>query len=127
MGCYGIGVTRLLACLAEHHHDDRGLIWPRSVAPYSIIIMALRGAEAESEALYQTLKAHQVPVILDDRDSQPGAKFHDADLIGIPMRVTISQRTLADEQVEIKLRTGREGQRIHKNEAVQFILEWLKK
>ncbi len=124
MGCYGIGVTRLLACLAEHHHDEKGLRWPKSVAPYQLIIVALRGAEAESEALYKALKAKNVAVILDDRDVQPGTKFHDADLIGIPLRITMSKRSLANEQVEFKLRSDEAHSNVHQSEILQKIVDW---
>lgn len=106
MGSYGIGVTRLMACLAEHHHDTNGLCWPQSVAPYQLHIVALRGAKAEAEALYQAFKATNITVLLDDRDAQPGIKFHDADLIGCPLRVTLGKRTLAENKAELKRRTS---------------------
>ena len=127
MGCYGIGVTRLLACLAEHYNDKHGLCWPKAVAPYHIYIVALRGAEEASQQLYQTLTTQGHTVILDDRDSQPGQKFHDADLIGIPLRLTLSQRTLASRQVEFKQRTSNETKLIDIDSVVDFVGNWLKK
>ena len=108
MGSYGIGVTRLLACLADHYHDKNGLCWPISIAPYQLHIIALRGAEAEAALLYQQFKAAKIATIYDDRDVQPGVKFHDADLVGCPFQLTISKRTLAQSQVEFKNRTQKE-------------------
>ncbi len=109
MGCYGIGVGRLLACIIEAHHDDHGIIWPISVAPFEVQIVVLTGrkpaGELEAaEKLYEQLKAAGVDVLLDDRDERAGVKFNDADLIGIPIRLTVGSRGLANGQVEMKLR-----------------------
>ncbi len=109
MGCYGIGVGRLLACIIEAHHDDHGIIWPISVAPFEVQIVVLTGrkpaGELEAaEKLSGQLKAAGLDVLLDDRDERAGVKFNDADLIGIPIRLTVGSRGLANGQVEMKLR-----------------------
>lgn len=109
MGCYGIGITRLLACIAEHYHDEQGLVWPVTVAPYPVHLVALAGGSAESvrataDGLYQQLQAAGMEVLYDDRDESPGVKFNDADLIGLPIRLTVSKRSLGQEGVEVKLR-----------------------
>ncbi len=108
MGSYGIGVTRLLACLAEHHHDEIGLVWPVTVAPYQVHLLALRGGEETAVSLYTRLQEAGVEVLFDDRDARPGIKFNDADLIGLPLRLTVSQRTVAAGGVEVKTRTDGE-------------------
>lgn len=108
MGCYGIGVTRLLACLAEHHHDDKGLTWPLAIAPYQVHLLALRGGEETAVSLYNNLREAGIEVLFDDRDERPGVKFNDADLIGLPLRLTVSQRSLTAGGVEVKERMGRD-------------------
>ena len=110
MGSYGIGVGRLLACVAEEHHDDNGLIWPISVAPYPVHLVLLNSkdgaAEAAAENLYQELVKVGLEPLFDDRDERAGVKFNDADLIGIPLRVTISGRSLQNGGFEFKRRDG---------------------
>jgi prolyl-tRNA synthetase len=104
MGSYGIGVGRLLACIAEEHNDERGLIWPITVAPYQVHLVTLKGGEEAADSLYTTLKGNGIEVLYDDRDESPGVKFNDADLIGIPIRLTISKRSLQQGGVELKFR-----------------------
>jgi prolyl-tRNA synthetase len=109
MGSYGIGVGRLLACVAEAHHDEHGLIWPITVAPFQVHLVLLRGkgnpqAETTAEKLYSELQTAGIEVLYDDREESPGVKFNDADLIGIPVRITISERALTQGGVELKLR-----------------------
>jgi prolyl-tRNA synthetase len=108
MGCYGIGVSRLVATAIEQHHDENGIRWPLSIAPYHVHMVTL-GKEAEvaqaAEKLYAELTARGVEVLWDDRDERPGVKFKDADLIGVPMRVTIGAKSLAAGNVEMKPRT----------------------
>ena len=98
MGSYGIGVGRLLACIAEEYHDEDGLVWPIAVAPYQVhIVLLAKGAGAAQDAgeqLYADLAARGIEVLLDDRRENPGVKFNDADLIGIPVRVTVGDRGL---------------------------------
>jgi prolyl-tRNA synthetase len=113
MGSYGIGVGRLLACVAEVHHDEHGLIWPLSIAPYPVHLVLLRGkgspqAEQTAERLYAELQAAGIEVLYDDRDESPGVKFNDADLIGMPLRLTVSERALAQGGIEMKLRSQAE-------------------
>ena len=109
MGCYGIGIGRLLACIIEEHHDDNGIIWPISVAPFRVEIVVLTGKQPAgeleaAEKLYNQLREAGADVLLDDRDERPGVKFNDADLIGIPIRLTVGARGLANGQIEMKLR-----------------------
>ncbi|MCB0629458.1 MAG: proline--tRNA ligase [Lewinella sp.] len=110
MGSYGIGVGRLLACLCEEYHDDRGLMLPLSVAPYQVHLVGLLDNEdtmVAAEKLYEELQASGIEVIFDDRPKKmasPGVKFSDADLIGIPIRITVSKRALQENCVEFKLR-----------------------
>lgn len=102
MGCYGIGISRVMGVIAEHHHDERGLIWPESVAPFRFHIAALPGAECARVAakIYDSLGADNC--LFDDRpEASPGEKFADADLIGIPVQIVVSKKTLADNEVEV--------------------------
>ena len=129
MGSYGIGMGRLLACIAEEHHDDQGLCWPVSVAPFAVHIIPLGAAETEPgiEAgwLYQALKTRGVEVLFDDREESPGVKFADADLIGIPIRVTVSTRSLKAGGLEMKLRDTPEKTIVPSADAVERIIEAL--
>ncbi|GIL08921.1 MAG: proline--tRNA ligase [Chloroflexota bacterium] len=106
MGSYGIGVTRALACIAEGHHDEHGLRWPVTVAPYDAHLVALPGDDVAraADALYAELWAQGIATLYDDRDERAGVKFNDADLIGLPLRVTVSARALAQGAVELKRR-----------------------
>lgn len=110
MGSYGIGIGRLLACIAEQHNDANGLIWPVTVAPYHVYLMFIGGDDpqvrSQADALYAELNAAGIEVLYDDRDERPGVKFNDADLIGLPLRVTVSGKTLAKGGVEVKRRAG---------------------
>ena len=116
MGSYGIGVGRLLGCLAEEYHDDKGLLLPISVAPYEVVLVGLLDkveVTAIANKLYQDLKAAGVDVLYDDRNKKvatPGEKFNDADLIGIPIRLTVSRRTIKTNGVELKLRGSAEAE-----------------
>jgi prolyl-tRNA synthetase len=104
MGCYGIGITRLMGVLVEKFHDEKGIIWPESVAPFRVHLISLRGAEAQAQQLYQNLAQQGVEVLWDEREVSPGIKFADADLIGIPIRLVVSERTSG--QVEWKQRNS---------------------
>ena len=107
MGCYGIGVTRTLAAVVEQHHDDNGIIWPMSVAPYHVIITVMKPDDEiqakVAEDLYEDPSSAGAEVLLDDRKERPGVKFKDADLLGIPIRITVG-RGAADGVVEYKMR-----------------------
>jgi len=111
MGCYGIGVTRTLQAVIEQSHDDNGIIWPISVAPYTVCITPLNVAPdsavmQRAEQIYAGLTVRGVDVILDDRNDRPGVKFKDSELVGFPIRVGIGEKSLAKGQVEIKPRAG---------------------
>ena len=111
MGCYGIGLGRLLASIVETNHDKDGIIWPPTVAPYQIHLMYIgKGDEVRqrTESLYTHLRAQGYEVLYDDRQESPGVKFKEADLLGMPVRFTISQRTLETNSVEVKHRTEQE-------------------
>lgn len=109
MGCYGIGVSRLVGAIAEHFSDDKGLVWPRSVAPYQVYLVQI-GKESvkAAEDLYRELSEKGVEVLYDDRDERPGKKFADAELMGIPMRITVSDRLEEDNKIEVVDRTSGE-------------------
>jgi prolyl-tRNA synthetase len=127
MGCYGIGVTRTLQAVIEQTHDADGLIWPDAIAPYTVALLVLNMNHAASvqqaETLYADLQRAGVEVFYDDRDERPGVKFKDADLLGFPLRVVISERTLAGGNVEVKRRTGTEKILVPQGEAVQRIVQ----
>ena len=109
MGSYGIGVGRLLACVAEHSHDDAGLIWPITIAPYHMHLVSLAKSDGDTrtaaEDLYAQLTSRGIEVLYDDRKENPGVKFKDADLIGCPVRVTVGDRGLKNGIMEVKVRT----------------------
>lgn len=126
MGCYGIGVTRTLAAVVEQHHDDNGIIWPMSVAPYHVIITLVKPDDeaqaAAAEKIYKALADARVEVLLDDRKERPGVKFKDADLLGIPVRITVGK--LAGEgKVEYKLRRDADKEEITIEEAISRAIE----
>jgi len=121
MGSYGIGVGRLLACVAEEYHDEQGLLWPITVAPYHVYMVALQGGEEVAERLYADLQTANVEVLYDDRDERAGVKFNDADLIGIPMRLTVSKRSLEAGGVELKLRRSPERTVISQDEILPHV------
>jgi len=125
MGCYGIGVERLLATVIEANHDEKGIMWPPSVAPYQAHLVALnpdRPSVAEAaERLYADLLAAGVEALYDDREESPGVKFNDADLLGMPLRVTISPRTLEKGSVELKGRREKEASLVTLGKAVASV------
>ncbi|MBF0571516.1 MAG: proline--tRNA ligase [Candidatus Omnitrophica bacterium] len=112
MGCYGIGVSRLIAAIIEVNNDSGGIIWPKEIAPFDVEILAIQASDENTMSLakkyYEELKGIGMDVLLDDRDESAGRKFNDADLIGIPLRIIIGKRMLTNNQVEIKIR--RSGQ-----------------
>ncbi len=127
MGCYGIGITRLMGVIAETMNDDKGLIWPESVAPYRVHLIALPGKEAEkvfsaSDKLYQELESAGVEVLYDDRvDVSAGEKFAVSDLIGIPHRLVVSQKTLALESLEYKKRNESESRLVKLDQVTEIL------
>jgi prolyl-tRNA synthetase len=117
MGCYGIGVTRLLGAAIEQGHDDRGIVWPISMAPFEVVICPVgydksESVKAEADALHDALLAAGIDVVLDNRGERPGAMFADWELIGVPYRVVIGERGLKDGQVEFQGRTESTAQNI---------------
>jgi len=114
MGCYGIGVGRLLAAAVEQNHDEKGIIWPLPIAPYQVCLCPLKIEDASvmqaAEATYAELRAANIEVLFDDRPESPGVKFNDADLIGIPIRIVVSARTLKSGSVELKWRKDEQAQ-----------------
>ena len=130
MGCYGIGLGRLMGILVEQSHDERGLIWPLSVAPYAVALLGLdldKGETREvAERLYADLLASGIEVLFDDRAESAGVKFNDADLLGIPLRLVVSRRSLKNGGIELKRRTQSEGRIVPLNEAVPAIQDELR-
>ena len=108
MGCYGIGVSRTLAATIEQYHDENGIIWPRAIAPFEVVIVPINAKDealmSTSTTIYDTLLNDKVDVLLDDRKDRAGVKFKDADLIGYPLRITVSKNTLESNEVEIRIR-----------------------
>lgn len=132
MGCYGIGVTRAIAAVIEQHHDDRGIIWPESIAPFKVAIIAIKPSKSQivkdtAEQLYKQLLQAGVEVIYDDRDERPGVMFADMELMGIPHIVTIGEKSLKDGNIEYKLRKTGEKENIQASNALDIILSKLEK
>jgi len=123
MGSYGIGVGRLIGCIAEGHHDERGLLWPVAVAPFHVYLVGLDLERDEvreaAEALCDALAAAGIETLYDDRDERAGVKFNDADLLGMPLRLTVSRRTVANGAAELKLRGGAEARQTPLGTAVE--------
>jgi prolyl-tRNA synthetase len=115
MGCYGIGVSRVVAAAIEQNHDKNGIIFPLPLAPFQVIVLNLglnsEETTAAAEKLYQDLKTAGLDVLFDDRDERPGSKFKDADLLGIPYRVTVGKTWEKEGKVEVRLR--RSGETLH--------------
>ncbi len=126
MGCYGIGLGRLLSCVIEEHHDDAGIIWPMSVAPYHVYLCSV-GVQPEvleeADRLYQELTSAGIEVLYDDRDLRPGFKFNDADLLGMPIRLVVSARHLANQEIELKERHKTEAVKVSKAEIISTLRE----
>lgn len=130
MGCYGIGVTRLLGAAIEQNHDERGIIWPRSMAPFEVVICPVGWGKSEAvrnaaETLYSSLLEAGVDVLLDDRDERPGSMFADWELIGAPLRVTLGDRGLAEGVIEVVPRRSGEVSKIAVTEAAAHVLAQL--
>jgi prolyl-tRNA synthetase len=126
MGCYGIGVTRVMAAAIEQNHDADGIVWPMAIAPFEVALLTLQKDEAVSQAaegLYQALRERGVEVLFDDRDERPGAKFKDADLIGVPLRIAVGGRSLKEGVVEVKWRRDKEPSKVPVGEAAARVVE----
>ncbi|WP_416885316.1 proline--tRNA ligase [Marinospirillum sp.] len=128
MGCYGIGVSRVVASAIEQNHDAAGIIWPDSLAPFTVALVPMNAHKSElvretSDRLYQELQAAGIDVLLDDRDERPGSKFADLELIGIPHRIVIGERSLKEGQLEYKHRRASEAQMLPADQALAFLQE----
>lgn len=126
MGCYGLGISRVVAAAIEQHHDEHGIVWPQNIAPFQCVIIPINGHRApvvkeEAEKLYQQLTAKGLDVLLDDRSERPGILFADNDLIGIPHRLVVSERHLAAGVIEYKARSESEARLI----PIAELTEWL--
>jgi prolyl-tRNA synthetase len=127
LGSYGIGVGRLMAAIVETHHDEHGILWPRPVAPYQIHLVALGPNEtvmSAAEALYQQLLEAGYEVLYDDRDERAGVKFADADLVGAPLRLTVSTRSLKAGGVEAKPRHEDQRVVVAQDELLAWLADW---
>ncbi|HET6713260.1 MAG TPA: proline--tRNA ligase [Actinomycetota bacterium] len=129
MGCYGIGISRILAAIVEQHHDDEGIVWPAHLAPFQVVVI-MAGTDDErvretAERIYQGLCDRGVETLLDDRDERAGVKFADADLIGYPVQVTVGKRGLAEGSVDLKLRASGERSSARVEGAVQAAVDLL--
>src|SRR5574344_396854 len=128
MGCYGIGVDRVMASIIEAHHDDKGIIWSMSTAPYQVAIVRSKyeGTMKEvSDKLYDDLTKAGIEVLLDDRNERPGVKFNDMDLIGFPVRITVGEKNLPN--VEVKERAAAEATLVPATEAAAKVTDMVRK
>ena len=127
MGSYGIGPARIMAATVEQHHDQHGIVWPRSIAPYDVHVLALHGAAAEvlepALEVAELLSSGGLEVLLDDRAQRPGEKFADADLLGVPIRVTVGKKTLDDGAVDVRIRATGADDRIPRETTLTWIEE----
>jgi prolyl-tRNA synthetase len=128
MGCYGIGVTRIVGAAIEQNHDERGIIWPEPLTPFNVVLVPINMHRSEAvreaaEALYAELQEQGLQVLLDDRDARPGVKFADAELIGIPHRLVISERNLANGEFEYQHRRDSESRNLKREEALKLLEE----
>jgi prolyl-tRNA synthetase len=126
MGCYGIGMTRVVAAAIEQNHDANGIIWPQSLAPFQVVLVPINyqkstRVQETADALYQAFNAAGIDVLLDDRDARPGVKFADAELLGIPHRLVIGERTLSAGKLEYRHRRESESTEIPAEDPVAFI------
>ncbi len=128
MGCYGIGVTRIVGAAIEQNHDEHGIIWPEPLTPFNVVLVPINMHRSETvreaaESLYADLQEQGLEVLLDDRDARPGVKFADAELIGIPHRLVISERNLANGEFEYRHRRDTESRNLKREEALNLLNE----
>jgi prolyl-tRNA synthetase len=126
MGCYGIGVSRVVAAAIEQNHDERGIIWPSAIAPFEVALAPINLHKSQRlreavEGLYQRLRDAGFDVLLDDRNVRPGVMFADLELVGIPHRVVVAERGLDAGELEYKGRTGADSQSVPIEELVAFL------
>jgi prolyl-tRNA synthetase len=129
MGCYGIGVTRTVAAVVEEHQDERGIMWPVAVAPYQVHLITVNESDEltrnEAKKLYETLSREGVEVLYDNRNERAGVKFHDADLIGIPLQAILGERNLKNGLVEFKTRQNGKSELVKLDEALSFVRKFV--
>jgi prolyl-tRNA synthetase len=128
MGCYGIGITRIVGAAIEQNHDESGIIWPGSLTPFDVVLVPINLQRSETvraaaEALYEELTDAGYDVLFDDRDARPGVKFADAELIGIPHRLVVSERSLAAGELEYRHRRDSESRNLKREEALKLLKE----
>jgi prolyl-tRNA synthetase len=128
MGSYGIGVTRIVGAAIEQNHDDQGIIWPDPLAPFDIVLIPINLQRSDTvreaaEALYAELQTLGFEVLFDDRDARPGVKFADAELIGIPHRVVISERGLKNGELEYRHRRDEESRMMKRDAALEMLVQ----
>ena len=130
MGCYGIGVGRTMAAAIEQNNDEFGIIWSRAIAPFEVVVVPVNAKNADqleySEKIYEELKAAGVDVLLDDRRDRAGVKFNDCDLIGYPIRITISPKGIAEGTIEVKIRRSGEVHIFNRDEYKTKVINLLK-
>lgn len=129
MGCYGIGVSRTMAAAIEQNNDENGIIWPKAIAPFEVVIVPINAKNEDqlklAEDIYKELKAKGVDVLLDDRKDRAGVKFKDADLIGYPLRITVGPKSVEEDSIELKIRRNGEMVNVAKAEVVAKAVEML--
>ena len=129
MGCYGVGVSRTMAAAIEQNHDDNGMIWPKTIAPYHVVVVPISAKDeaqmAIAEQLYDDLQKRGIEVMLDDRNERPGVKFKDADLIGYPVRITVGKKAVEEQVVEYKLRTAAENEVVNLSDVVEKVVSYI--
>jgi prolyl-tRNA synthetase len=128
MGCYGIGVTRIVGAAIEQNHDDQGIIWPDPLAPFDIVLIPINMQRSDTvrdaaEALYAELQTLGFAILFDDRAARPGVKFADAELIGIPHRVVISERGLENGELEYRHRRDEESRMMKRDAALEMLVQ----
>jgi prolyl-tRNA synthetase len=122
MGCYGIGISRLMGVVAEHFSDDKGLIWPENIAPFNVYLISIGdNGKGVADELYDELTSKGIEVLYDDRDERAGAKFADAELMGIPYRITVSDRLVTDEKFELTARNTGETKLLTRSELLDTL------
>ncbi|HWC66195.1 MAG TPA: His/Gly/Thr/Pro-type tRNA ligase C-terminal domain-containing protein, partial [Thermoanaerobaculia bacterium] len=123
MGCYGLGIGRTVAAGIEQNHDDGGIVWPAPLAPFDVHLIAMNVGDeenrAEAERVYAALREKGVDVLYDDRDERPGVKFKDADLLGLPLRITVGGRSLKEGKIELSRRKDRAVEPVAKEQIVE--------
>jgi len=127
MGCYGIGVTRIAAAAIEQNHDKDGIIWPVAIAPFEVALVSLQVGDAQvsevAERLYGELAKAGIEVLFDERDERPGVKFKDADLVGLPYRIAVGKKGVAEGVVELKARRSPEVVKVKIEDVARVVAE----